>query len=132
MKKIENYLHLYLGHNVMVYNLHSIMKLHSVSIDHNRILVSDGSLTRYVMMHEVKLILRPLSSITEEEADSIQEKYFFWSIDFDRDKIKFAINIADRLSKQMDVARYLLSRGFDIFGLIDANLALDATKIEKV
>jgi hypothetical protein len=74
-------------------------------------------------------ILRPLDSMTEEEAKYIIDNYFFGSIDLERDEKKFAINIVTRLSQQMEVARYLLSRGFDLFNLIPDGLALNRNTI---
>lgn len=65
----------------------------------------------------VDLLLRPLSEMTEEEEKELGEiKY---------DVIRF--NVAIHAEKTV----YLLSKSFDLFGLIDSDLALDITKVKR-
>jgi hypothetical protein len=58
---------------------------------------------------KLKLILRPLSNMTEEEMKE-SEPFMFDSF---------------------ELTRYLLSKHFDLFGLIDAGLAIDKTTINS-
>ena len=90
-----------------------------------RILVSNGSTTRYVLPHEIKLILRPLSSMTEDELKEC---------DIDLGQILLAQFPKDGGLKFFSPNQFiwLLNKSFDLFGLIESGLALDATKIEKV
>lgn len=62
-----------------------------------------------------KLLLRPLSSITNEER-------------FERGKaiIKFG-----KTEIEAEYHRWMLSKGFDMFELIEAGIALDKTKIDN-
>lgn len=92
---------------------------------------------------EIKLLLRPLSSMTEEEAIAMYDHLF---PEVNRSASFKAKIILDQLSDgiyyegkvsihdYIQWVKYLIDpdRAFDIFGLIDAKLALDATKIEKV
>lgn len=64
----------------------------------------------------IKPILRRLSSITEEEAKYILDNYTFREIPMPLKEKEFAVEIAKRLSEQMSVAHYLISRGFWLFG----------------
>lgn len=65
----------------------------------------------------LKLILRPLSDMTEEEM-----------IEVDVD----VPNILSEYEKLRPTAfSFLLSKGFDLFGLIDAGLAIDKTKLKR-
>lgn len=105
-------------------------------------------------IEEVKPILRPLSDMTEEEGYEIYFQYFGsetaedWSGDtgsayFQPKKIRPGkyhglriVNGTDYSSGDfgtvIKILPFLLSRGFDLkgFDLIDAGLAIDATKIK--
>lgn len=80
----------------------------------------------YDMLKEadwIKPLLRPLSSMTEEE---FNEMYF---------KMPGGVEIESRATvepKRFDITphqvKYLLSKGFDLFGLIDSSQALDISK----
>lgn len=65
--------------------------------------------------NEIKLLLRPLSSISEDENIEIQSMAAF---DENIRWLKFTGN----------VAKYLISKQFDLFNLIEQGLALDITK----
>lgn len=127
MKTLENILHLYLGCDVKHDN-GDILKLHGIV--GREVHLVDSDYYDISSIDHITPILRPLDSMTEEEADFICDTYYFGSIDFDVDKKVFSSNIAKRLSHQMPVAVYLLSKSFDLFGLIDSGLAIDATKLE--
>lgn len=143
-KKIEDYLHLYIG-----------VKLERGGIVTHKLLAAadEAAFDAYL---DFKPILRPLSSMTEEEmkeivmlgfeskdiADMLIEKvtrrsevqehvrfgtaipYTAWD---KNGKVQMAGTIsAHELSA--DQFRYLVSRSFDLFNLIPEGLALDATK----
>lgn len=133
-KKIEDYLHLYLGadyqwrdgdgewrrpQRLNTYNLNDI--------------------NRYMNTDDVRLILRPLSDMTEEEkvrvalweftnyksaelTPNISDNDFFTFRN--ENGMKCSVNI-HYLSAE--TTRKLLKAGFDLFGLIDSGLAIDAT-----
>lgn len=64
----------------------------------------------------VKPILRPLSDMTEEESNEVQ-------CAVDKNGIGFYP------TEHAEIVRYLLSLQFDLFGWIDAGLAIDKTKL---
>lgn len=66
--------------------------------------------------NKVKLILRPLNSMTEEEDTEVLELNNWVQFDYDR---KF---------NTPECFKYLLSKGFDLFGLIESGLAIEKTK----
>lgn len=169
MKKIEDYIHLYIGCDVLVEinpdATQQVAKIIGVHIDkwvdgnyHPTIEVDFGYQTNrtHYYQNQIKLLLRPLSSMTEEEAkeliqfEKLNREYA--NVDFniitgykgnivaievnytivDEDIVLPKVWTFNFCAMNSDDFRHLLSKGFDIFGLIDANLALDATKIEKV
>lgn len=90
--------------------------------------------------HEVKLILRPLSDMTEEEGIECATTFFH---DCEGKDVKVEDNYGTKkiiwrtasihfpdVYYTPDITRYLLSKGFDLFGLIDAGLAIDKTKLK--
>lgn len=130
-KQISDYLHLYLPCPVELDNGGS--KIYS------RIAVACGNMDdrfRYVTLREgngknsfihtvlfsenrVKPILRPLSDMTEEEINIRMMLANKWS-PFNNDIMCSAEQV-----------NYLLKSGFDLFGLIEAGLAIDLTKLNK-
>lgn len=122
-KKIEDYLHLYLGCKVVVedrvvakflqYDFNE--KVCSVDFDNGR----DYS---YYTTNHIKPILRPLSSITHDEDAAA---WNIWNEDFVR-----AMGINCGTAYEAGKIKYLLSRDFDLFGLIEAGLALDQSKVK--
>jgi hypothetical protein len=75
---------------------------------------------------EVKPILRPLSSLTEEEAQEIG-RIGDWRFPFDC--LDLECSLMDIVKEYALVWRYLLSIGIDIFGWIESGLAIDKTKL---
>ena len=74
---------------------------------------------------EIKLILRPLSTMTEEE----QEKYD----ENDNFQNKFCSDEqALRIECEAEKTKFLLSKHFDLFGLIEAGLAVNAAELKSV
>jgi hypothetical protein len=143
MKKIEDYAHLYLGCPVL---LESEMYGVGGKPDkiHERLVVIDkhGCEGEKHILYEgdFKLILRPLSDMTEEEALEVVRitrpnaelvKYkegCWWSFRDPNDGTiyKWRKHPLEYLTPEQ--TRILLSKGFDLFGLIEAGLALDKTK----
>lgn len=133
MKKIEDYLHLYIGCQILDLYSERIGKLHGVNM---------GTVEPVQVLHkslwglqftEVKPILRRLSSMTKEEGVKIFDAS--WPNNNRKDE--------DPAYKQSIVKRYiydnvydpffvkeLLSYGFDLFRLIDEGLAIDAATLE--
>ncbi len=104
-KEIKDYLHLYLGCKV-VFN----EKLKAV-ITHK--LLADN----LVPKEKLKPILRPLSDMTEDEDQ-----------EFEYIRYKKDLSIYEGTAMQ---TAYLLSKNFDLFGLIESGLAIDATTLKE-
>lgn len=125
-KKIEDYLHLYLGCEVMgtepawgesrkgyLTGIHGEYEAEIQFFEEDGVNVSESP--AYNKFTQVKPILRPLSSMTQEEADDYNKKSATrFSLDYFRDQVM----------EEAEVTRYLLSKHFDLFGLIDAGLAI--------
>lgn len=145
-QKIEDYLHLYLGCDVT--DGEHVMKLLSVGI--YGYTAANDEVKSQGMFHRVKPILRPLSSMTEEEKTTIgkmagwyeggvifNEHHFeikhdtFKEMAFDS-LTRANEHDADRLGPKayFEMMPYLLSRSFDLFGLIEAGLAISSTTIK--
>lgn len=116
MKKIEDYLHLYLGCECVrvkaryPYKKGEVIKL---DIDTLKYFASD-----------VKPILRPLSSMAEEEAKEL-----------DLADVQIGLlAFGHRLQMHMtpDQFKKCLDKHFDLFGLIEEGLAIGSTKTEQL
>lgn len=119
MKQLKDYLHLYLGCEVAVnYNLNEVggMMIDKVTgvYDDGSASISNGYLEP---ISKLKPILRPLSDLRFEEKQE-QAKLF-----------NEAIN-TDALPEAVGIA-YMLSKHFDLFGLIESGLAIDKTKLNS-
>lgn len=160
-KKIEDYLHLYLGCTLKSDT--GTVKLMSVIAEippctNWGIAVLNGNQTYSTELGNYKPILRPLSDITEEEAIEVfkmcslfdlsecvfefGENYETW-INAEKDgrvidAIKFVGDNIEMMNNKdgfsainpiSGVTKYYLSKHFDLFGLIDAGLAIDKTKL---
>jgi hypothetical protein len=108
-KKIEDYLHLYLGCQVKIYNLHSVGKFHCID-KLGKIIVDFDDYSKSCLMHEVKPILRPLSDMTEEERSEIFKMVF---------GREFPSNGGIRFIEKtrIDPSRWVLSSGVDRLGI---------------
>lgn len=142
-KKIENYLHLYLGCECEIKGQPNAI-LGAVGIKSGEQVIvrwpKDDEWS-YADVTEVKPILRPLSSMTEEEMKefaSIQregitkikfEKGKIWSFVDHEGFYKWHPHSLDTPTPEQFC--YLLSKHFDLFGLIDAGLALSTTDKSK-
>ncbi len=131
MKKINDYIHLYLGcdgqaefnydgkvqcvnckFTGMFYDGQLVVKCK----DKNGIEWANSSM---VFPDQFKPILRPLTDMTEEESLKWAEmKERFWN-----DKLMSVFNTAELI-------HWLLSKHFDIFNLINEELAIDKTTLK--
>ena len=132
-KRIEDYLNLYLGCNIMVEQLKNNgnntanktvlagpYKLVAVSISgNNRLIQLDGYTP--VATDTIKPVLRPLSDMTEEEA-----------IDFGWMRLFTLEHFIDKKLYKPESFAHLLARQFDLLNLIEEGLAMDATKMNIV
>jgi len=112
-KKIEDYLHLYFGQGCKITDRQTCI------ID----TIKGPTITNSGLIWKVEPILRPLSDMTEEE-------YATMLIIANQNNIKILERDEIVLRQTApEIMRYLLSKSFDLFGLIDAGLAIDKTKI---
>jgi len=92
--------------------------------------------------NQVKLILRPLSDMQDDELKTIAR---ISNIDFKERSLDHALALENikangikaikfdenlKPIEVFEITRYLLSRGFDLFGLIEAGIAIDKTTIK--
>jgi hypothetical protein len=121
MKKIEDYIHLYLGCEVMDLYNNKVGKL--VGVSGKDVLVSHN--TQWCLAHkEVKPILRPLSSLTGEE---IEEMWYGHTGAEVRGEMPNGLTVFFNVTPEH--VAYLLSLGIDLFSLIPSGLAIDKTKL---
>ena len=132
MKEIKDYLHLYLGCDVQ-YTFKSeysdvvelrIGILESIDRNGNCVIThkdKDGKIIHaFTRLHigSFKPILRPLSSMTPKEKLELSRLNLSeWS--------------ADLVKYQAIRTKWYLSKQFDLFGLIEAGLAIDATTLNN-
>lgn len=117
-KKIEDYLHLYLGCEIKIGDQIEILDAVGQSGEFESLY--KGHLRNfYHISVGVKPILRPLSDMTEEEKFEIQQ-ISGW-VDYN--------HYINQGFCKPEVFKYLLSKSFDLFGLIESGLAIDKTKI---
>jgi hypothetical protein len=127
-KKISDYLHLYLGCDL--YTGTGKVKLVAVQKEaipccEFRIIVLNGNVTHEAK--NVKLLLRRLSSMSEKELQECGNMVYDFSDDPELNNHKpqdFEICAPEQF-------HYLLSKGFDLFGLIDSGLAIDKETIQS-
>lgn len=127
-KQIKDYLHLYIG-------------CHVKFIGKDRPFIKNGSIKTlepenvrsWIKQNdEFKLILRPMSSLTHDEIKAARTK----SSEFDRSpisgrwgqKVSYGFT-TDPLEWEAQIVFNLIKMGFDVFGLIEAGLAIDKTKL---
>ena len=132
-KRIEDYLHLYLGCSVMIEQLKydsnntanktvlaGPYKLISVGLSqNNRVIKLDGYTP--VATDTIKPVLRPLSDMTEDEA-----------IDFGWMRLFTLEHFIEKKLYKPEAFAHLLARQFDLLNLIEEGLAMDATKMNIV
>lgn len=124
-KKIVDYLHLYIGSKIRYAPLGGEYFDETMTgIDGWKVL-TENEPDYSCAAEECKLILRPLSSMTEEEMQECGNMVYDFSGDPDLNKWEpkdFEIGLAP------EQFYWLLSKHFDLFNLIPEGLALDATQ----
>lgn len=125
-KRIEDYLHLHIGCEIDtpigVVRLTGFGggEIFYESIDYSIVeLSSKGQDWDYT---DIKLLLRPLSDMTEEESE--EQRKFLFEQNYRTDD--FIETLPFHNAQEM---KWNLSNGFDIFNLIEVGLAIDKTKI---
>lgn len=105
----------------------------------------NGFYPHYAQGADVKPILRPLSSMTEEEAMEVYKIVYGEAYDGPDGDCRYHIGMGYKNGVSLALAvvgfrdtlghppafLHLCSLGFDLFGLIDAGLAIDSTKYES-
>lgn len=130
-KKIEDYLHLYLGCEISVngtggykliglkpdiWNIAAFEVLNVIAEhDHFGEETFDIAEAEGIHSDDIKLILRPLSDMTEHEAEFQSQA---------------AWDGKPTIIMNAEITKYLLSCSFDLFNLIENNLAIDKTQIK--
>lgn len=140
-KNIKDYLHLYIGHLAEISQLSQRMVAYGFEDGQVKINGYFIDALEKESSFVIKPILRPLSDMTEEDKTILFRLAFgaeheYTSFGFspveqillaDKDKsTRCAVSLT---SIPAEGVRYLLSRGFDLFGLIEAGLAIDKTKL---
>jgi hypothetical protein len=116
--KLEDYLHLYIGCEGIAETI-AKFKTRLVISNHTNDM-RDGVDLEDAIQHNFKPILRSLSDMTEEEKIELSA-LLEWP------EPKTVMN--NRYSRYSPkIFLYLLSKHFDLFGLIEAGLAIDKTK----
>lgn len=120
-KKIEDYLHLYYGCQAQ-FDKCDYYLVHNMSIHNGEVHKLSGWLIAHILKCNgyviAKPLLRPLSDMTEEEADehdALEEQFDESNTDNKAGAI---------VTWAAESTRWCLSKGFDLFGLIESGLAI--------
>jgi hypothetical protein len=108
-KKIEDYLHLYLGCGMRYATHHE---------PQNEVYILTVENLKEAIEFKDKPILRPLSDMTEEEFYYVEQHKIYQGEIVQT----FPLGAAE-------LTKFLLSKHFDLFGLIEAGLAVDKTTL---
>lgn len=135
--KLQDYLHLYLGCEVKVNEWAYKSKL--VEIHSNFVIVEDAFRTK-IFFDGFKLILRPLSDATFEECIYVAEILGHAISETKPDIIlkskgkafleAYGLDVIKSPVVAANLTKYLLSRHFDLFNLIENNLAINSTTLK--
>ena len=118
MTQLKDVIHFYLWQDLRIYDKATAKwsawkKLTPKVLDY----VLQSEMTGFLINFEMQLSLRRLDSMTEEELNERMRLANKWS------PFEGTIQCA------AEQTAYLLSRGFDLFSLIDSNQAIDKNKI---
>lgn len=128
-KKIEDYLPHYMG---------CLIVREGVTISSVLTHAQLAYISEFKIWNEIKPILRPLSDMTEEEKLEFQELCHLEkeslgcitvSWDVLTEKIELGTAHLTNVFQWTIGVKYLLSKHFDLFGLIEAGLAIDKTTL---
>lgn len=141
MKKIEDYLPMYLGCNLICEpygitedspeNLVCVHWYFNTKYDKSTSLVTYKGEQKCIETRLIKPILRPLSSMTEEEKQEAVKTIYNGGTAWDNIN-DAVIEFDQQCDKNILFFHYLLSKHFDLFGLIDAGLAIDSTSLTPI
>jgi hypothetical protein len=126
-KEIKDYLHLYLGCEAMYGDRKIVICGLNINSQHIQNIVGQETF----LIKEIKPLLRPLNDMTEEEFNEFKKHS-----DSDFSKMCMIDSMMKdgsytRLCHSAFAQQYLLSKGFDLFGLIESELAIDSTKLKE-
>jgi hypothetical protein len=111
------------------------------------VLQGEGEMELYAP-RRIKLFLRPLSDMNTEEAIEVTKpvvvygslpnvrKYETWTNPFGKIVVSWGDGLREKYAPQTETSftaeqfHYLIKQGFDLFGLIECGLAIDATKLK--
>jgi hypothetical protein len=116
-KEIKDYLHLYFGCPLS----------RGGNLDAHMYLYSN---LKQMETGENKMILRPLSSINYAEMLAMAEADAYYKYSSWDDAVQTMKNIIKGEEFRPQTTAFLLSRHFDLFGLIEAGLAIDSNTIK--
>jgi hypothetical protein len=123
-KKIQDYLHLYLGCEVMA----GTHRCKLIGIEDGAIVMHSISGRHVILFANIKPILRCLSDMTEQEMQECGNMEYDFSDDPDLNKWEpkdFEIGLSPRQFA------WLLSKHFDLFDLIPDGLAIDKSTLKQ-
>lgn len=128
---IKNYLHFYLGHKVIYNgNEYYLESLQCYSLKYGErkgcFIMIDADDCLWVRPDEIKPILRQLSDMTEEEHEAYET--FYMRLESEREEDHHSICEVEIAAR---TTHWLLSKSFDLFGLIDAGLAINSTTLNN-
>jgi hypothetical protein len=130
--ELKDYLHLYLGcechrmGEVDENDKPTVSTLTGISYDDTQRIwwaYFENNESGYSVVEDVFPILRPLSDMAEEE-----KKHLLWDNDTQEILAHFKNNDAGMTRNEF---LFLLSKHFDLFGLIDGGLAIDKTSLQQ-
>lgn len=129
---------LHLGQKCLLKKVFRVGSIDAIELAHVRVRFDEGTpVTAYYSIEYVRPILRPLSSLTESEARELYEIKFGFEYDGENCTEEYWGDFDSGLDTMLSYSvgnpkiwLKLLSWGFDLFGLIESGLAIDATKIE--
>jgi hypothetical protein len=141
-KNIKDYLHLYLGCKGIVKTVAEFGTKLVAWTDSNDL--RDGVTLEDAYRYDFKPILRPLSGITEQELrdfikittppeyiDKTTDADFKEAFEEIKEQGIELLNFEDVPPKTaFEVTRWLLSKHFDLFGLIESGLAINSTTLK--
>ena len=112
MKELKDFIHLYLGCECVIgSDLSTKETVQAVSKDSVCVGINKYGVESWYKTKSIKLILRPLNDMTDEEEKE------------SGDNPETVFEAAEQIE-------YLLSKHFDLFGLIEAGLAIDKTTLK--
>lgn len=138
-KNIDDYIHLYLGCNAY-WQIQGVKSTYAAPIDYSMLENADW----------IKPVLRPLHDMTMQEAEPVASMAFtdalskeekgkigkaFIEYNFSNAPLfsggKMYHDISEiEISMMPEITRYLLTKGFDLFGLIEEGLAVNACELK--